>query len=77
MKLKWTVEFSVDESWVAAGFDLTKERAHEMLATDLAGAHNHEILTKIVKAPDPDHIATLQGYANAKEMRARNQSVYG
>jgi hypothetical protein len=27
MRLKWIVEFEVDESWVADGFELTNERA--------------------------------------------------
>jgi hypothetical protein len=74
--LKWIVELSVDELWVADGFDLTDERAKEMLASDLSYAYGHEIEAKVIKAPAPNKIAKLQGYDNAKEMYAKNPAQY-
>ncbi len=67
-KLKWTVELSVDESWVADGFDLTEERAGEMLAGALPYAYNHELDARIIKAPDALRVAQLQGYSDAKKI---------
>lgn len=63
MKFKWTVEFEVDESWVADGFDLTDERALDMLSGDLTFAHiDSELGAKVIKAPDAKAIRQIQGY---------------
>lgn len=59
--LRWTVEFAVDSSWVADGFDLTDERAKEMLAYDLRYAYGHELGAKVIKSPSAERIARLQG----------------
>ena len=59
---KWTVEFTVDETWVADGFNLTDSRAKEMLANDLVYSSPHEYSAKVIKAPDPAKIAKSQGY---------------
>lgn len=59
-KFKWTVEFTVDETWVADGFTLTDERAKQMLANDLAFAYDHEIAAKVVK--HPDRLAVLKAF---------------
>jgi hypothetical protein len=61
VKLKWTVEFEVDEIWVEDGFDLDDDRALAMLANDLRFAFVEEIGAKVVKSPSPDQIAKLQG----------------
>lgn len=62
MKLKWTVEFSVDKSWVEDGFDLTKDRALDMLANDLRYANiGTELDAKVIKCPDKKLIKKLQG----------------
>lgn len=61
-KFKWTVEFTVDETWVADGFELTQERALEMLARDLSFADDHELGARIVSAPDQKAIRKAQGY---------------
>lgn len=61
MKLKWTVEFSVDETWVADGFNLTDERALEMLANDLAFADYNELGAKVISVPAPEEIRKVQG----------------
>ncbi|MFA5385705.1 MAG: hypothetical protein WC364_13810 [Eubacteriales bacterium] len=59
--LKWTVEFSVDPSWIADGYDLTDERALEMLAGDLRHAHiETELAAKVISAPKKEIIEGLQ-----------------
>jgi len=63
MKLKWTVEFEVDEIWVEDGFNLTDERALDMLANDLRFANmNTELGARVIKAPKPEKLRALQGY---------------
>ena len=69
-KLTWTVELSVDESWIADGFDLTEERALEMLNTTIPYAYGHELEVKIIKSPKTIKIAKLQGYRTVQEYKA-------
>ena len=62
-KLKWIVEFSVDKIWISDGFDLTEERALDMLANDLRYAHiDTELGAKIIQKPSQRTIRKLQGY---------------
>jgi hypothetical protein len=62
-KFKWTVEFEVDEVWVADGFSLSNLRALEMLASDLDYADmTTELSAKVIKAPPLDRILKAQGY---------------
>jgi len=63
-KLKWVVEFYVDPTWVADGFDLTNERAFDMLAGDLAWATDAELDAKVIERPDQRLIDKLQGVVN-------------
>lgn len=66
--LKWTVEFEVDESWVADGFTLTDERALDMLSHDLQWAIvDTELSARVVKAPSEDRIAKLQGWTLSRK----------
>lgn len=60
-KLKWIVEFSVDKVWVEDGFNLTKERAENMLRNDLQFANSQEVKAKIVSAPSKKLINKIQG----------------
>lgn len=63
-KYKWTVEFEVDASWVADGFDLDDDRALDMLSHDLRYAHiGAELDAKVIKAPKREAIRKEQGYA--------------
>lgn len=63
MKFKWVVEFEVDEVWVADGFDLTDERALDMLAQHLRYAYmTTELGAKVISAPPPEEIRKVQGY---------------
>lgn len=59
----YVVRFQVAKTWIEDGFDLTDQRALEMLANDLrfakAGA---ELTAKVLKAPTPERIARAQGY---------------
>ena len=62
-KFKWVVEFTVDEIWVADGFDLTEDRAIDMLSETLPFANiDGELSAKIIKAPDKNKILKTQGY---------------
>ena len=61
-KFKWVVEFEVDESWVADGFDLTNDRAHDMLCSTLPYAYGFELKARVLKAPELAHIMRKQGY---------------
>ena len=72
-KFKWVVEFEVDESWVADGYDPDDEQMKEMLAQRLSGAYNHEIDAKIIKRPTDKSIVKAQGYGTAvEEYKFRN-----
>lgn len=63
-KFKWVVEFEVDEIWVADGFDLTEDRAIEMLSEELPYANiDGELNAKILKSPDKNKILKVQGYS--------------
>lgn len=59
---KWTVEFIVDPTLVAAGFNLTDERAHDMLVSALPYAFNCELEARVLTAPDEGRIRKEQGY---------------
>lgn len=59
---KWTVEIQVSDTWVEDGFNLTKDRLHEMVCNDLVHAHGSEIEVKILKAPSAKSIRIEQGY---------------
>ncbi len=62
-RYKWTVEFEVDASWVADGFDLTNDRALDMLAHDLSYAYiGTELSAKVIKAPKREAIRKEQSY---------------
>jgi len=68
-RYKWTVRFEVDAVWVADGFDLTDERALEMLARDLNYANvDLELRAKVLKAPKPNDILWEQGYKVDEEV---------
>ena len=62
---KWTVEFTVSANWVEDGFDLTDERALEMLQSDLGYAYESELGAHVIKAPSREAILKEQGYLTA------------
>ena len=48
---KWVVEFEIAESWVEDGFEITQDRATEMLENVLPFANSFELKATILKAP--------------------------
>ena len=58
--LRWTVRFAVDSSWVADGFDLTDERAKDMLNGDLRYAMGCELGARVLSYPPAIRVARLQ-----------------
>jgi len=65
---KWTVEFKVHRTWVQDGFDLTDERALDMLSEDLQYANiESELKAKVLSAPDPNEVAQEMGYKDAAD----------
>lgn len=68
-KFKWTVEFAIDESWVADGFELTEGRAKDMIEEQLPYAYGFETSVKIIKTPPLKDIWNAQGYASEEAYR--------
>lgn len=60
-KFKWVVEFTIDQTWVEDGFNLTEERAKEMVESALPFSTGSETSVRILKAPDADIIREVQG----------------
>ncbi len=66
-RFKWTVEFEVDASWVADGFDLTDDRALDMLAKTLPFSNiGTELGATVVRKPTQVRILRAQGYSEAE-----------
>jgi len=62
-KFSWTVEITVDESWVADGFDPTADDFKAaILKTMLRDAYEHEVAARIVIRPQQRDIDAAQGY---------------
>ena len=70
-KLTWTVEISVEKCFVADGFELTDERAQDMVLNDLQFAGSHEVKCKVIKTPDREVVAKVQGYKSYKDKAIR------
>jgi len=58
----WAVEFEIDEKWIEDGFDLTEDRAFDIISSHLAFAYGHELGAKVIAAPSPKEIRKAQGY---------------
>jgi hypothetical protein len=63
---KWTITFEIDAIWVADGFDMTNDRAKDMIERELAFSRNDETRVKVLKAPSAKAILREQGYTEAK-----------
>lgn len=60
---KWTVEFTVSEHWVEDGFDITNDRALDMLSRALPYANiGNELSAKVIQAPTKTSIRKAQGF---------------
>jgi hypothetical protein len=58
---KWVVEFEVTQNWVEDGFNITEDRANDMLANALPYAYGSEYKVKIIKSPNAELISKIQG----------------
>ena len=63
-KFTWTVKFTVDETWVADGFELTEELAKDMIQNQIPYSFEEETSIKIIKTPKRSDILKAQGYIN-------------
>lgn len=60
-RVKFSVVFEVDETWITDGFDLDDEGATEMLRKRLGYAREDELGAAVTSAPDPELISWFQG----------------
>lgn len=51
MKYTWTVEFEVEENWVADGYQITDEVAQDMIEESCSYAYSNEVTGRVIKAP--------------------------
>lgn len=58
----WTVRIGVHKSWVADGFDLTQDEAHERLRAVLPHCHGSEFSAEVLASPLAETILREQGY---------------
>lgn len=59
-RFKWVVVFEINSEWVADGFEMTDERAANMLLNDLCHCRSTEVRAKVVVAPDKRDIKRVQ-----------------
>lgn len=59
---EWTAKIRVADVWVADGFELTKERLHEMLMEHIGWCTAGEVEAEVVSSPNPEEIRKEQGY---------------
>lgn len=60
MKLKWTIEFSIDEGIVKDGFNFTNERAQNMIENHLIFAYGDEVKARVISKPNKFLIRKIQ-----------------
>jgi len=63
---KWVVEITVDPTWVEDGFNLTEDRAKDMIEKELPHSYSHETAVRVLAKPDGDRILKQQGYRPSK-----------
>lgn len=72
----WDVRFMVHKTWVEDGFDLTDDRALDMLSHDLRYANiGFELGAKVLKTPDAERLAKTMGYNAADRDAKTNYKV--
>jgi hypothetical protein len=78
-RFTWTIEVTVDETWVADGFDLTDSRAHDMVARGLLPwARFDEFQARVVRRPVAGSVSHAQGYGRGDECEdASCDACYG
>ena len=62
-RFTWLVAFTIDETWVADGFEIDDERAQSMIESACPFACGHEVRGRVVKSPPASAIKAVQsGY---------------
>lgn len=74
-KFRWVVEMEVDETWVADGFNLTNDRAQELMQQILPWSYSHETTAKVLEAPPIEEIMRVQGYSQTEIDMAQAKHV--
>ena len=75
-KYKWIIEITVDKTWVADGFNLTKDRVNDEVRKMLPYALGYEVSARVLASPPPFEIAKEQGYSSVRDMqRADNPMI--
>lgn len=64
---KWTVEVEMDPMWVADGFDLTDERAVDMVRAYMPHVYGHEVRARVLSRPPDEAVATEMGFKSVEE----------
>ena len=65
--MRWILEFEIDESWVADGFDFDEERCRDLEESLIAYAYPSEVSVKVLSAPDLKEILRIQGHETTNE----------
>jgi len=66
-KLKYIVEFSVDKTWIADGFDIrTSQDVFNIIQNFLPYANASEVGGRVIHAPSLKDVRKLQGYKGGK-----------
>ena len=72
-KFRFTVEFEIDQVWIADGFFLTADIALEMLGRELDFANvGEELDARMVKVPNLERVVRAQGYSSVALMKSEN-----
>lgn len=61
MAQQWIVKFTVDDDFVADGFQLTEELALDMIQSAVPYAASEEVSAEIIEMPQREAIEELQG----------------
>lgn len=76
-RYRWAVEIEVDETWVEDGFDLTDERATDIMAHTLRWARSDEFAARVLARPVDEAIAKAQGYKDVEQYRKQRTTRGG
>jgi hypothetical protein len=73
----WTVEFDVDEDFVADGFNPNDEKFLHIFEQHFYGASAGELAARIVKRPLIEKILQVQGYDAAEILKMKERARLG
>lgn len=60
--LKWTVEISVDDSWIVDGFVITADTMQAIILDHLRHATPDEVKVRVLDAPNNAEVERLLGF---------------